>query len=486
MNRETHQFTAILFENLHNMQKKITLILFLLVLIFSPRLIAGYNNRHAAQEAAQNGDFALAAEHYERAAYQLFWQGDLWNETARAKLISGQREAARLAYQKAKEKNALSAFGWDYLALDAWEKGNRTQALEFWQEGLLRYPDYLEFYLRLATAYRTAGDYSNEKNILQKRLAAESESKDAAYFHYRLGLLLLPDSPETALSELTLATRADPQFAPVADTLRTSLNLALLESDPAEKQVLLGRGLALAGEWDLAAHMLNNATQDYPKSASAWAWLGEAQQHIGENPRAALDRALSLDPQSAVIHSLRGLYWQRQGDTQQALQEFEAAVQLEPKNPHWQTALAEAYAQNGDLTLALAAYQKATQLAPNEPRYWQFLALFSVKYGVQIEEVGLEAAKKAVELAPHDAALTDTLGWVYFGMEKDEEAAEYFAKALALDESWSAARLHLGMLYLKQGHADLAKEALLRARDETKDPTVAAEATRLLSQYFQE
>lgn len=468
------------------MLKKSLIILSLLALILTPRIIAGIHNKNIAADAARKGDFALAAEAYEKAANQLFWQNSLWNEAARAYLIAGQRDEARRAYRKALQENALSAFGWDYLGLDAQAQGNEAEALQFWQDGLKKFPDYLPFYTHLASLYQAKGDYPNEIAMRREYLARDSESEDAAYMHYRLGVLLLPDSQEEALDELTLAARVDPTFASAVDTLRTALNLALLESDPAEKRILLGRGLALVGEWELAAQIFTEATQAYPKSASAWAWLGEAKQHLGEDPLPALDRALSLNPQSVLTRSLRGLYWQRQGDATQAAKEFHAAAALEPKNPQWQAALGESYAQNGDLQLALAAYQKAVELAPQDPRYWQFLARFSVQYAVQPEEIGLPAAQKAVELAPQDPAAADTLGWVYLGMENDAEAEKYFKAALALDANWSAAYLHLGMLYLKEGHGELAKAALLQAQALADDPAVFNEAARLLNEYFQE
>ncbi|MBT3189225.1 MAG: tetratricopeptide repeat protein [Anaerolineae bacterium] len=465
------------------MVKRLAILILLLMLAISPRIALGFQNERIAQQAIRDGNFKRAAEEFELAAQRLFWRGDLWNETGKAKLISGQREEAIIAYERAKEKDALSAFGWDILGQEHWNKGDHEGALAFWEKGLKHHPAYFELYTRLAMAYREKGDYISERDALENQLKNE---EDLAFAHYRLGLLLILTSPESALDELTLAARADEKFAPVVETLRTSLNLALLESDPAEKMILHGRGLALAEEWQLASEVFYNATQAHPESASAWAWLGEAKQHLDEDAFPDLDNALNLDPDSTLVRSLRGLYWQRQGNLEEALDEFQAAARLEPENPNWQSALGEIYARLGDLPLALGAYEQSTILAPEAPQYWHLLALFSVQYAVQLEDVGLPAAQKALDLRPEDATFVDMLGWVYFDLERDKEAEEQFLYALQLDPNLSAAHLHLGMFYLKHSHRDLARQSLLQARELSQGDFFGKQAARLLEEYFKE
>ena len=467
------------------MPKRLAIIIFLLLLIISPRIILGIRDEQLARQALIDGDYTRAVEAFELAAHRLFWRGDLWNELGKTKLILGQSAEAIIAYEKAKEEESLSAFGWDILGQERWDQGDLEGALIIWKNGLARHPSYFEFYSRLAMAYREKGDYSSERDALRHRLEYEEE-KDSAHLHYRLGLLLILGSPEEALDELTLAARVDDEFAPVVDTLRTSLNLALLESDPAESIILLGRGLALAEEWQLAADAFYNATQAYPKNASAWAWLGEAKQHLDQDALPDLDKALDLNPNSIFVRSLRGLYWQRLDNLEEALREFQAATRIEPENPNWQFALGEIHARSGDFLLALAAYEKAASLSPENPLFWHSLALFSKYYAVQLEDVGLPAAQNAVALRPEEAIYVDTLGWVYFGLEQDENAEEQFLHALMLDPDLGAAHLHLGMLYLKRNHLNLAYQSLLRAQVLLRGTLAEEQVARLLDEYFQE
>ena len=468
------------------MIRRLAIIILLLIFIISPRVILGLRNEKLAHQAVSKGDFERAAEEYELAANRLFWRDTIWEQVGVMRSRVQQKEESIVAYGKAKEENALSDSGWDLLGLELWRADRHEDAFSIWQEGLENHPNYFEFYNRLAMYYRETGNIFAERNAIEDWFAHNQEAQDAALFHYRLGLFLVVDSPEDALDELMLAARVDEKFIPAVETLRTSLNLALLENDLAEKMILRGRGLGLVEEWQLAAELFHNATQAHPENASAWAWLGEAKQHLGQEALSDLDKAFDLQPDSTLIRSLRGLYWQRQGNLGMALREFQVVVALEPENPNWQSVLAEIYARSGDLPLALASYEQATILAPDDPLYWHLLALFSAQYTVQLEEVGLPAAKKAVSLEPENATFVDTLGWVYFGLERDEDAEENFIRALALDPNLDVAHLHLGMFYLKYSHWDLAHQSLLRARELSLGDFTEEQAARLLKEYFQE
>ena len=468
------------------MVKKLVIIILLLMLIIFPRVILGTRNEKLAWEAIATDDYIVVSDQFELAANRLFWRNDLWETVGFMKTRAGKAEEAIVAFEKARKESHLSSLGWDVLGLELWHIDRYDDALATWQEGLKKYPNCITFYNRFAMYYREAGNRPAEKDAIENFLAFGQETEDTAYFNYRFGLFLIMDSPEDALAYLTLAAHADEEFAPVVETLRTSLNLALLESDPAEKLILLGRGLALAEEWQFAAEIFTNATQAYPTNASAWAWLGEAKGHIGENPLSDLDKAIDLQPDSLLVCSLRSLYWQRQGNFEKALEDIQVVVDLEPENPHWQSVLGEIYARAGNLPPALAAYQYAVDLEPENPLYWHLLALFSVQYTVQLEDVGLPAAQKALALSPENATFTDTLGWIYLGLNQRDDAEKELLHALELDPNLDMAHLHLGIFYLKHSHRDLAYQSLSHARDFSENLFVIEQATRLIEEYFSE
>jgi Flp pilus assembly protein TadD len=62
---------------------------------------------------------------------------------------------------------------------------------------------------------------------------------------------------------------------------------------------------------------------------------------------------------------------------------------------------------------------------------------------------GLEYAIKAAGLAPRDASVLDTLGWVYFKRGNFEKAIENLKSSVELRPNSPTIRYHLGMAHYK-------------------------------------
>jgi len=353
---------------------------------------------------------------------------------------------------------------------------NPQRAAEIWEQALGEEHPSEYLYSRLAEIYQSRGETVKAAQTLQKYASAHPEDASA---HYRLGLLLTLSDPDRALTELLSASQLDPQFDPAVQTLRTTINLALLEDSVSRRSVVLGRGLGLVGEWRLARIAFEESVRLDADNADAWAWLGEANQQVGMEGAEQLERAYHLNPNSSTVRGLRGLYYQRTGNSRAALTEFQAAAATEPDNPTWLVSMGEAHAKLGDLIDALAAYQKATAVAPDDPGYWRLLAIFCAQNNVNVRDVGVPAAQKAVVLAGEDPASLDVLGWLLTLDARYEEAARMLKRALELDPQHSSAHLHLGMLYMQITDRVSAYDHLLQARDlGNKD------AEMILKQYF--
>jgi tetratricopeptide (TPR) repeat protein len=216
----------------------------------------------------------------------------------------------------------------------------------------------------------------------------------------------------------------------------------------------------LAEEWLLAAQAFQQATEVEAGNAEAWAWLGEAKQHLGQDAATDLERAVSLDGNSIIVRTLRGLYWKRQGNDRAALTEYQAAAAAAPGNPVWQVSLAETLANLGNLDGALESYQRAIQIAPEEPQYWRLLAAFCVEYGIRLREVGLPAAQKAVDLDPEDYMALDVLGSAQLISGEYTRAQETLLLAIDKESNYAPPHLHLAMVYLQTGDRNAAYREL--------------------------
>ncbi len=438
-----------IISNMRTLLYRTLILLAVIGLVFVPPILTGYNELGRADSAMDTGNFSNAADRYKRVLRLLPWRNDLFEQIAMAQTFTGDFDAAVLSFEQARRQGVLSAEGWDLLGQSYWWIGDHESALASWNEGVEFYPTYARFYAHLSMAYYEQRNLFAEQNALEQWVAADGETDAAA--HYRLGLLLSVFDSERALDEFLLASSLDPEYDSVVQTMRTTLSLASLEVDSSNQLILIGRGLGLLNEWPLAAEAFHQAVGADGENAEAWAWLGEAEQQLGEDGRAAMDEALNLGHTNPIVRSLRGLYWTRQGQSERALAEYQLAALYDPDNPTWQYSIGEMYAQSGDLPPALMHYQRATEIAPTDATAWRLLAIFSGQYNVQIEEIGLPAAQMAVELTGEDPLALDTLGWTLSLLERYDEARDTLEHALNLDPELAQGHLHLGIVNTANG-----------------------------------
>jgi tetratricopeptide (TPR) repeat protein len=447
----------------------------ILLAVFVPFVASGYAE---LQKASTSSSYVETAQHYRNAAQRILWRADLYELAGHAYYHAKEYGQADAVYQKAFSGRAFSAEGWVAWGDVNYLNNQPKRATEIWEQALEQKNPSDQLYSRLAEIYQSNGDISKAAEYLQKYVSVHAEDASA---HYRLGLLLTLSHPENALKEFITAAQLDPQFDPAVQTLRTALNLALLNDSASTRLVIIGRGLGLVNEWKLAEAAFEEAVKTGPKNAEAWAWLGEANQQMGfsEGADSELDWALNLNPNSSTVRGLRGLHFERAGNYRQALTEFQAASALEPKNPTWFVSLGEAYSKLGDLIKALGAYQTAITLAPEDANYWRLLAIFCGQNNVNIKDVGVPAAQKAVVLTRDDSPSLDVLGWLLLMDARYEEAERILTHALELDPQNAAAHLHLGLLYLQTRNRASAYDHLIKARDLGNN-----EAETVLKQYF--
>lgn len=456
-----------------------TLILLALCgLILLPAFASALADVRRAEVSAASGDYTSAASDYEHAARLLFWRTDLWECAGRAAFAGkNYSEAIRLL----KYAPALSSEGWADLGEAYFQLDEAENAIHSLEKGLEESGANARVYRLLVLAHNKQGDLQAEATALGNYVTLQTDDTAA---RYRLGLLLMLTNPYRALEELSTTAEQDEAYDPAYQTMRSTINLSSLEKEESNRLVVIGRGLGLVQEWQLAHEAFQRAVDADEKNAEAWAWLGEAKQHIGQDGREELERAEALNPFSANVRALFGLYWKRNEQPYRALAEYQWVVILEPQNPFWQAALGEAYAQSGDLPPALEAYQRATVLAPSDVSFWRLLAIFCAQYTFQTAEVGVDAAHQVVLLSPDDAASYDLLGWLYLSSGLLTEAETSLQRALDMDPNLASAHLHLAMFYLQRGNYPDAREHLLLARELDPNGSDGQLAGQMLSQYF--
>ncbi|MGC1378590.1 MAG: tetratricopeptide repeat protein [Anaerolineales bacterium] len=472
---------------MRSLRRILLLIGLLFILACGLVILAGYRDLAEAGSVSSAHD---RSRDYESAAQHLPWAVDLYQLAGSAALQAGEYERAIILFQTARRKAALTPDGQFELGKAWFLSGDREKALAEWRalpNGTRATVNAAPY---LVDAYHARAQFDDEERVLRQWLALDSKNADA---QYRLGLLLFADAAPEAIPLFESAASSSPELKPGADGLRVALKTALEDTSPslsagtspAVRLTDCGRTLAAIGEWPLALRTFSRATQADAKDALAWAWLAEARQQTGGSGALdALQRAVSLAPDSAQIHAMFALYWQRQHDWQKVRAEYESAARLEPQNAFWQVSLGDAWVHLGDLVKALTYYQNAVSLSPGDAQTWRALAQFSVENDVDVDGIGRDAALRAYALDSENAQGLDILGRALLATQQYDAAETFFKKALAAAPKDAAPAYHLAVLYLQTDKLALAKQYLLSAQSLDPNGTVGGQASMLLKRYF--
>lgn len=421
-------------------------------------------------------------------------EAERWEQEGLVALQAGSPQQAVEAFLQVPE-DQLSAEGWLGLGDARARLGGTQEALRAWEQYLELGGSAELVARRQLELFLDQEDYSGAGEAAQRLADLHPDDPE---LQYQAGLLLLVTEPEQALPYLDQAAETVPQ----ARELRRRALAGRRQADRAYQLVAAGRGLAAVNEWALAAEAFRQATRERPDYADAWAYLGEALQHLpaadgspepgseraGADPTpgpglAEIEKALALDPDSVAAHTVHALYWERQQRPDLAIRALEKAIALDPENPALLAQLGAARADVGDLQAASMAYLSAVDLAPDQVPYLLLLAVFSVNHEYEVREIALPAARRAVQLAPDNPETVDTLGWVLFSLNDLENARRFYLRALQTDPDYAPAHLHLGQLYWREGNTGLARQELELARSLDRDGPSGTQAARLLEDF---
>ena len=312
--------------------------------------------------------------------------------------------------------------------------------------------------------------------------------------------LIAMQATSDSQSQLQRLTQDHPDFAPgwlLLGMLQVDLNqtsqarqslsrhVALVKdsSDP-EQQVGLTEALMTLsqlaqqqGELEQAGRWLNQipASADPVRLAIRRADLLD-QQGRSEEARLVLTQAQPVTPQQVRRKTLALSQWLRdhqQAEQAQAL--LEPALRQDPEDAELlteQSLVLEKLQRHDEMETVLRRLMRAR---PQDPHAYNALGYSLADRGVRLEEA-LSLITKAVELAPKDPFIQDSLGWVEFRMGRMTEATRILRAAWQARPDAEIAA-HLGEVLWSQGLRDEAgkiwREGLmLKANNETLQQTI--------------
>jgi eukaryotic-like serine/threonine-protein kinase len=213
------------------------------------------------------------------------------------------------------------------------------------------------------------------------------------------------------------------------------------------------------GNLDLAITSLDEATKTDPSFALGYGELGEAYRlkfQVSQDSKwideatANCAKAVQLNDHLPGVYVTLGRIHDASGKHDLAVQEFQQALQLDPRSADALSGMAHAYENASRIADAEKAYQKAAALHPDYWDGYNSLALFYDRQGRYDEAIQQE--RHAIELTPDNGQAYLNLGAFYLDTGDPKFRADVeqaLKKSIDLSPGYPA-YANLGLLYYSE------------------------------------
>ncbi|MGD1083257.1 MAG: tetratricopeptide repeat protein [Verrucomicrobiota bacterium] len=164
--------------------------------------------------------------------------------------------------------------------------------------------------------------------------------------------------------------------------------------------------------------------------------------------------ALQSKPDHADAHNNLGAALLQKGRLDEAIAQFQQAAQLNPRLAAAYYDLGNALQQKGGLDEAISQYQKALQIKPDYAHAHNNLGTALLQKGRGDDAIS--QYQMALQIEPDYAEAHDNLGAAFARMGRVEEAIAQFQKALQIEPDYAEAHDHLGSALVRMGRVEEA------------------------------
>jgi len=147
-------------------------------------------------------------------------------------------------------------------------------------------------------------------------------------------------------------------------------------------------------------------------------------------------------------HNQRGIELADRGWLDEAMNEFNKAIELDPESAHAHDNLATVLAEKGRFVDALEAYVKAVRLEPTNPNTYHYLASFLSSRAL---DASIALYKHTIELDPEFVDAHVNLALTYGDRGMLDEATASLEQAIKLDPDDEGARHELAAVLMDAG-----------------------------------
>ena len=421
---------------------------------------------------SETGESQKAAETYKR-ALALSGDPEMRNKYADALYEDGQLVEAAELYEEILSEDRRNGAVLSRLGQIYRRQMKYDQAREAFNRALTLNRNDIGIRFNLVLVDRDEGKIADGIRSLEAILDATSkirynpeERRSRSFFLTHLGLMnsLLLNYDQAIAAFVLVKDLSEPSERQridtlIVDTYKASKNLdkAMVHLQGAMKEAPDSRDLQIAyadlvsqtGKPDEGIQTLQKlAAGSEPdlELLSAMAGIYEGARRFNE-AQAILDKALQQFPDEKDIYFLQGALHERQKNYPEAER----------------------------------AFRKALELDQNNPSVLNYLGYMLADRGLKLDEA-LNMVQKAVESDPINGAFLDSLGWVYYKMDRLDLAEQYLKRAIIFAANNATMHDHLGDLYFKRGEFREAEASWIKGLQFADDPDEAEQIKKKLAQ----
>ncbi|MBI4446968.1 MAG: tetratricopeptide repeat protein [Acidobacteria bacterium] len=203
------------------------------------------------------------------------------------------------------------------------------------------------------------------------------------------------------------------------------------------------------------------------QNPAAMEWFRKGEELIGtpqEYSQEQVDffeKAAELDPKLAAARYNLALIYIRQKNLDRALFHLEKLNQLSPQDPHGYLLRAGVLIERGQFEPALQHLQHVIEIDPENVDAWEYLG--NVYRQQERLDEALEAFDRMLKLRPSSTTGHFELGMTYYAMGRYQEALAHLEQHLAVKPDDFQAHYVAGVLSVQAGNRDSALEHFLQA-----------------------
>ena len=266
---------------------------------------------------------------------------------------------------------------------------------------------------------------------------ADSVQTGAAEMYHGIGVALARDgSIDLAVVFLQLGLYLEPR----ADVMAMAL----------------GQLFDISSQHDIANAIYDGIPATSPMKATAVVRVAQNLDAVGDRPEAIrrLGNIVATNPGDVDAVSVLGDLLRYDEQYGEAADAYTRALAIEegdrPSDWRFYYVRGIAHERDGQWAKAEADFLRALELNPDQPQVLNYLGYSWVDQGMNLQPA-LEMIQKAVQAAPNDGYIVDSLGWAFYRLGRIDEAVAVLEQAVQLMPNDPEINDHLGDAYWKAG-----------------------------------